>query len=32
MIPALFLLARYPLSHRRMEEIRTELEARRGRI
>lgn len=32
MIPALFLLARYPLSHRRMEEIRGELEARRGNI
>ncbi len=32
MIPALFLLARYPLSHSRMEEIRNELEARRGRI
>jgi len=32
MIPALFLLARYPLSHRRMGEIRAELEARRGRI
>lgn len=32
LVPALFLLARYPLSHVRMEEIRAELEARRGRI
>lgn len=30
--PALLLLARYPLSHLRMDEIRAELEARRGRI
>lgn len=32
MIPGLLLLSRYPLSHSRMEEIRAELEARRGRI
>jgi len=32
MVPAMFLLARYPLSHSRMEEIRNELEARRGRL
>jgi GPH family glycoside/pentoside/hexuronide:cation symporter len=30
--PALILLSRYPLSHKRMEEIRAELEARRGRV
>ncbi len=32
LVPALLLLARYPLSHKRMEEIRAELEARRGRV
>jgi glycoside/pentoside/hexuronide:cation symporter, GPH family len=30
--PALVLLARYPLGYARMEEIRTALEARRGRL
>ena len=32
LVPALILLSRYPLSHSRMEEIRTELESRRGRL
>ena len=31
LVPALLLLSRYPLSHVRMEEIRADLEARRGR-
>ncbi len=32
LVPGMMLLMRYPLSHRRMEEIRSELEARRGKI
>jgi glycoside/pentoside/hexuronide:cation symporter, GPH family len=32
LVPAIILLTRYPLTHSRMEEIRAELEARRGRI
>ena len=32
LVPGLFLLSRYPLSHKRMEEMRAELEARRGRV
>ena len=32
LVPAMLLLWRYPLSHARMAEIRSELEARRGRL
>ncbi|MBC8009343.1 MAG: MFS transporter [Burkholderiales bacterium] len=32
LVPALFLLARYPLGYARMNEIRAALEARRGRM
>ena len=32
LVPALFLLARYPLGYVRMNEIRVALEARRGRL
>jgi GPH family glycoside/pentoside/hexuronide:cation symporter len=32
LVPGMILLASYPLSRRRMEEIRAELETRRGRI